>query len=283
MHANKENILVSTKWVADNINNPSVIIVEASSDLTNTYKKGHIPNSIGWDIDADLKHPIHRDIPTTSQYKSLMESSGISNNSTVIIYGDGKNRSATWTYWIMKFFSHNDVRIMDGGRTKWIKEKRDLVSTVHTYNKSNYKTYKPNTNIRATKQYVHENFNNPNCQIIDTRSYEEYAGILTASPGHKQPEIEQKGHIPNAIHIPWDNILTENEQFPSISVLRELYETHNIDTKKEIITYCRLGHRASLTWYILKCILKAPHVRVYDGSWTEWGNSIGMPIKKIGN
>ena len=280
MSINNKNILVSTEWVADNINNPSVIIVETCSDLNNTYAKGHIPNSIGWDINVHLKHPVQRDIPTNLQYKNLMESSGISNNSTVVLYGDGRNRSATWTYWIMKCFSHNDVRIMDGGRNKWIKEKRDLVSTVHLQNKSTYINYKPNSKIRATKRYVYQNLNNPNCQIIDTRSYEEYAGMLTTSPGHKQPEIEQKGHIPNAIHIPWDGLLTENEQFPIISVLEKLYADKNIDTKKEIITYCRLGIRASFTWYILKCILKAPHVRVYDGSWTEWGNSIGMPIIK---
>ncbi len=280
MSINNKNIFVSTEWVADNINNPSVIIVETCSDLNNTYAKGHITNSIGWDINLHLKHPLQRDIPTNLQYKNLMESSGISNNSTVVLYGDGRNRSATWTYWIMKYFSHNDVRIMDGGRNKWIKEKRDLVSTVHLQNKSTYINYKPNSKIRATKQYVYQNLNNPNCQIIDTRSYEEYAGMLTASPGHLQPEIEQKGHIPNAIHIPWDGLLTENEQFPNISVLEKLYADKNVDTKKEIITYCRLGIRASFTWYILKCILKAPHVRVYDGSWTEWGNSIGMPIIK---
>lgn len=283
MSVNNKNILVSTEWVADNINNPSVIIVETSTDLNSTYIKGHIPNSIGWDINIHLKHPIHRDIPTISQYKNLMDSSGISNNSTVILYGDGKNRSATWTYWIMKLFSHNDVRIMNGGRYKWITEKRDLVTTISNSTKTNYKPYQLNTSIRATQEYVREKLNDPNCQIIDTRTYEEFAGLLTASPGHKQPEIEQKGHIPNAIHIPWDDVITKNEQFPSISILKKLYESHNIDINKEIITYCRLGHRASLTWYILKYILKSPNVRVYDGSWTEWGNSIGMPIKKIGN
>jgi len=270
--------LVTTDWVTDHLYDPSTVIIEIDTDIQSGYQQGHILGAIGWDLHSDLEDKIRRDIPRISQFESLLGNSGIDNDTTVLLYGDGNNRSATWAFWVLKYYRHKNVKLIDGGRRAWISEKRPFQTDILTRPKKVYKASLPDKSVRATKEYLLKNLGRPRNTVLDTRTYEEYKG--TSVDGAAQSSTYRDGRIPNAIHIPWDEGATENGTFKSKEELQALYSSKGIYPTNEIIPYCRLGIRASYSWFVLKYILGYSRVKNYDGSWTEWGNSVGVPIEK---
>jgi len=272
--------IVSTDWVTGHLNDPSVVVVEIDADLGEDYRQGHIPGAAGWDLHKDLEDFVTRDIPGIHQFEALMGRSGIAKETTVVLYGDGNNRSATWALWIMKYYRHGDVRIMNGGRQKWVLEGRPVSMLTPSVESTTYRAGVPDRSQRAMKEYVVQNLSKPNVKLLDTRTKEEYTGELSSARGTPQPDIYRKGHIPGAVHIQWDDGATDDGTFKSVDELRRMYSDVGLDdTSDEVIPYCRLGMRGSYSWFVLKYILGFERVRNYDGSWTEWGNSTGVPIE----
>ena len=273
--------IVSTAWLAERLGDPSTVVAEIDSHLDEAYDMGHVPGAVGWGLHTDMEHQLRRDIPDVAQFEALMSRSGIERNTTVVLYGDGNNRSATWAFWVMKYYRHEDVRIMDGGRTKWTLEGRPVEMVTPVVTPTTYWAWAvdPDPSLRAMKEYVVNRLNTVEVKLLDTRTVEEYAGQLTSAPGTPQPDIYRKGRIPGAMHVPWDDGAALDGTFKTVAELRAMYSDAGIDASDEIIPYCRLGVRASYSWFILKYILGFDDVRVYDGSWTEWGNSAGVPIE----
>ncbi len=272
-------VVVSTKWVSEHLADPSVTIVEVNTSLEADYQQGHVPGAVGWGLHTDLEDQTRRDIPAVGQIEVLMRRSGIGNDTTVVLYGDGNNRSATWAFWVLEYYRHKDVRLMDGGRKKWTDEGRSLSTEAPIPTPTTYKVSAPDRSLRAMKKYVAANLGNSGVKLLDTRTREEFEGQLTSAPGTPQPDIYRKGRIPGAVHVPWDDGSTKDGTFKSIDELRRMYESVGLDPSDEVIPYCRLGVRASYSWFVLKHLLGYARVRTYDGSWTEWGNSAGTPIE----
>ncbi len=271
--------IVSTAWLAERQNDPSVVAAEIDSHPEEAYETGHVPGAVAWGLHTDMEHPLCRDIPDTPQFEALMSKSGIERDTTVVLYGDGNNRSATWAFWIMKYYRHDDVRILNGGRTKWLLEGRPVEMTAPEVEPTKYRAGTPNPSLRAMKEYVVESLTGTGVKLLDTRTPEEYSGLLTSAPGTPQPDIYRKGRIPGAVHVAWDDGAAPDGAFKAVDELRTMYADIGIEASEEIIPYCRLGVRASYSWFILKYVLGFDNVRVYDGSWTEWGNSAGVPIE----
>jgi len=273
------SVLVSTQWVGSRLAEPSIAVVEVGTDLASTYDRGHVPGAVGWGLHTDLEDQVRRDVPGAVHMEALLGQSGIGNDTTIVLYGDGNNRSATWAFWLLKYYRHGDVRLMDGGRDKWMVEGRALSAVVPVPEPTRYRVGAPDRSLRAMRDYIVANLRNPSVKTLDTRTREEYAGLLTSAPGTPQPDIYRKGRIPGAVHVPWDDAAAEDGAFRPIEELREMYAAQGLDPGQEVISYCRLGVRASYSWFILKNLLGYPRVRNYDGSWTEWGNSTGVPIE----
>ena len=277
--AGAADVIVSTQWVADRLDDGSIVIAEVNTDLDADYATGHVPGAVGWGLHTDLEDQVRRDIPSAEQIEKLMARSGIANDTTVALYGDGNNRSATWAFWVLKYYGHDDVRLMDGGRTKWLGEGRPLSTETPAPARASYTASASDDAIRATKQYIVDHLDDSALKLLDTRTYEEYAGQLTSAPGTPQSDIYRKGRIPGAVHVPWDDGASEDGSFKPTEKLRAMYEAQGLQSDQEIVPYCRLGVRASYSWFVLKYLLGYENVRTYDGSWTEWGNSIGVPIE----
>lgn len=272
--------LVETQWVADHLNDPNVRIVESDEDLL-LYNTGHIPGAVKIDWVQDLNDPVIRDYLDSERFAALMRAKGISNDTTVVLYGDKHNWWATYAFWVFKLFGHRDVRIMNGGRAKWIAEGRPLTREVPSYPPSNYiAPPRDDSRIRAFRDQVLEFVRQRKGALVDVRSPQEYTGERTHMPDYPQEGTLRGGHIPTAVNIPWAKAVNEDSTFKSVEELRELYATHGVTPDKEVIAYCRIGERSSHTWFVLTYLLGYPHVRNYDGSWTEWGNSVGLPIEK---
>ena len=276
-----QEAIVSTAWVAERLRDQSIVVAEIDSHLDEAYETGHVPGAVGWDLHTDMEHAVRRDIPDVAQFEALMRRSGIERDTTVVLYGDGNNRSATWAFWVMKYYRHDDVRIMDGGRTKWVLEGRPVEMVEPAIEPTTYWAWaaKPDPSQRAMKEYVVASLSRKEVSLLDTRTIEEYTGQLTSAPGTPQPDIYRKGRIPGAVHVAWDDGASQDGTFKPVDELRAMYSDAGIEASEEIISYCRLGVRASYSWFILRYILGFDDVRVYDGSWTEWGNSAGVPIE----
>lgn len=276
----ENTVLVSTDWVLENINNPKIRIVEVNEDVL-LYDTGHIPNAVKIDWHTELNDPVKRDYINEEQFEKLCSEKGISNDTTVVFYGDKNNWWAAYALWVFNLFSHELVKIMDGGRNKWIQEGKPLVKEVPQFPKTNYKAKKRNDNpIRVFKDEIIEHIKKGGI-LIDVRSPKEYTGELIHMPDYPQEGALRGGHIPTAINIPWATAVNEDSTFKSLEELRKIYkEKFNITEDKEIITYCRVGERSAHTWFVLKYLLNYPKVKNYDGSWTEWGNSVRVPIIK---
>lgn len=271
--------VVSTAWVGERLGDPSVVVAEVNSDLVEGYERGHVPGAVGWGLHTDMEHPVRRDIPDAVQFEALMARSGVGPDTTVVLYGDGNNRSATWAFWVMKYYGHEDVRIMDGGRKKWILEGRPVSMIDPEPTPTEYRVGTLDPSVRAMKEYVVERIDRMGVKLLDTRTTEEYSGQLTSAPGTPQPDIYRKGRIPGALHVPWDDAASDDGSFRPVDDLRRMYANAGVDDADEVIAYCRLGVRASYTWFVLKYGLGFEQARTYDGSWTEWGNSAGVPIE----
>ena len=271
--------LVETEWVATNLNRANTRYVEVDMDTT-AYSQGHIPGAVGWNWQTDTQDALRRDLLTPEDFKALMEQSGISNDTTVILYGDSNNWFAAYAFWMLKYYDHEDVRLMNGGRVKWLAEGREITTTVRQPAAGHYKLPQAQKELRALRGFVEESVGRGDRALVDVRSAAEYSGELIA-PAHLPQEGSQRGgHIPGAANIGWGEAVAEDGTFKSLAELQELYGSQGVTADKEVIAYCRIGERSSHTWYVLKNLLGYPKVRNYDGSWTEWGSSIGVPIEK---
>ena len=272
--------IVSTEWVADNLDNPNVRLVEVDVD-TAAYDMGHIQGAVGWNWSTQLNDQLTRDILTREQLESLMGESGIGNDTTVVLYGDNDNWFATYAFWQLKMYGHADLKVMDGGRQKWIAEGREVTTDAPSVSAAEYSASAPDTSIRATRDYVLSvAAGDNNVGLVDVRAPDEFDGTLLA-PAHLPQEGSQRGgHIPGAANVPWATAVAEDGTFKSADELAEIYGGKGITGESETIAYCRIGERSSHTWFVLSQILGHSKVRNYDGSWTEYGSIVGAPIEK---
>ncbi len=270
--------LVSTDWVAQHSKDPNVRVAEVDVD-TKAYKEGHVPGAIAWDWTNQLSDTVQRDILSRSQFEKLMADSGISNSTTVVLYGDNNNWFAAWALWQMKMYGHNDVRLMNGGRKKWLAEGREVSLEVPKPAAATYHATGPDNSLRAFLDQVRADMDAHSHGMVDVRSPQEFTGEILAPPG--LPETCQRGgHIPHARNIPWSKACNEDGTFKTADELRALYGAEGIDGSKPVIAYCRIGERSSHTWFVLKYLLGFDRVLNYDGSWTEWGNLVGAPVER---
>ena len=271
--------LVSTQWVADHGSDANVRLVEVDVDAE-AYGQGHIAGAVGWSWQSQLQQTVRRDIPDKAEMEQLLGSAGIDNNTTVVLYGDNNNWFACWAFWQLKYYGHNDVKVMNGGRVKWTAENRPLTTDGPNQAAKTYRASEPNQSLRALRDQVLASVNAGNVSLVDVRSPDEYAGILLAPPALPQEGAQRGGHIPGAANIPWAQAANEDGTFKSADELQALYGGKGIDGSKETIAYCRIGERSSHTWFVLTQLLGHSNVRNYDGSWTEWGSIVGAPIEK---
>lgn len=271
-------VLVSTSWVQEHLQDPTVRLVEVDVD-TAAYDTGHIPGAIAWSWNTQLCDTVRRDIIGREQFQELMASSGIAPETVVVLYGDNNNWFAAWAFWQLKIYGHRDVRLMNGGRKKWIAEGRALTTEKPSYARTQYRAAPPDFSLRAFLHQVQAASRDGTAVLVDVRSPQEFTGEILAPPG--LPETCQRGgHIPGARNIPWSLATNEDGTFKTAEELRRLYAAQGVDGSRPVIAYCRIGERSSHTWFVLRYLLGFASVTNYDGSWTEWGNLVGAPIER---
>jgi thiosulfate/3-mercaptopyruvate sulfurtransferase len=273
-------VLVSTDWVSKHSTDPNVRIVEVDVD-TKAYDEGHVPGAIAWAWNTELCNTLVRDILDISQFEWLMNRSGIENETTVALYGDNNNWFAAWAFWEMKVYGHADVRIMDGGRKKWLAEGRDMDTQHQTVAPAQrpYQATGPDLSLRVFLAQMQQVQKSGSAVMIDVRSPQEFTGQLLAPPG--LPETCQRGgHIPGAHSVCWSKACNDDGTFKPVEELQKLYGAEGVNQSTPVITYCRIGERSSHSWFALKYLLGIPNVANYDGSWTEWGNLVGAPVER---
>ena len=273
-------MLVTTDWVAEHGNDAGIRLLEVDVD-TAAYDEGHISGAVGLNWQTQLCDQVRRDILTKDQFEQLCQDAGISNDTTIIFYGDNNNWFATYALWQFRYYGHDEskLKVMNGGRQKWIDEGRELVTDASSHATTDYKAKFPDDNVRATKDHVLPTLDQGIVNLVDVRSPAEFSGEIIAPPG--LPETAQRpGRIPGAANIPWATAVADDGTFKSYDELKEIYEGEGVDPDKETVAYCRIGERSSHTWFALKYLLGYEKVRNYDGSWTEWGNLVGAPIAK---
>ncbi len=272
-------MLVETAWVAGNLNHPNLRLVEVDVD-TSAYEQGHVPGAIGWNWRTDTQDQLSRDVLSPEDFTALMERSGIGNDTTVILYGDNNNWFAAYALWMMKYYGHADVRLMNGGRAKWLAEGRETTTETPSVAPATYRVTQVHKDVRALRPFVEESVGHAQRAMVDVRSPDEYTGKLLAPANLPQEGSQRGGHIPGAANIPWATAVGEDGCFKPRADLEAIYGARGVTGDKEVIAYCRIGERSSHTWFALKYLMGYPHVRNYDGSWTEWGSAIGVPIAK---
>ena len=273
------DVLVTTDWVAQHRTDPNVRIVEVDVD-TAAYEQGHVPGALGWNWTTELCDTVVRDIVPKDRLEQLLGRSGITPDTTIVLYGDNNNWFAAWAFWQLKVYGHRDVRLMNGGRKKWLAEGRELeTGTPAAQGGGTYKAQEPDFSIRALLPEVQQAFRRGDTVLVDVRSPQEFTGEILAPPG--LPETCQRGgHIPGAKSIPWGKACNDDGTFKSREELEALYGGQGVTADKNVIAYCRIGERSSHTWFVLKYLLGYDNVKNYDGSWTEWGNLVGAPVEK---
>ena len=273
-----KDVLVSTDWVEQHGNEPGVRLVEVDVD-THAYEQGHIPGAVALNWTSQLQDPIRRDIISKEDLEQLLGSLGISNQDQIVLYGDNNNWFAAYAYWILKIYGHEKVFLMNGGRVKWLLENRPLTTEVPQVDPVRYQAKDAALEIRASKDYVLERLGQPVAALVDVRSPQEFTGEVIAPPGMTET-AQRGGHIPGAANIPWGKAVREDGTFKSVEELLDLYQSQGITPDKDVVAYCRIGERSSHTWFVLHELLGYEKVRNYDGSWTEWGSMVGVPIEK---
>ncbi len=270
-------VLVSTDWAARNLNSPGLRFVEVDVDTTG-YDQGHIPGAVAWNWQTQLQDNIRRDLIDKPTLEKLLGASGISNDTAILLYGDNNNWFAAYAFWQLKLYGHKDVCLINGGRKKWLEEKRPLTKDAAKVTPVAYRVAQSDDSIRAYKEEVLAvvDGRKPG-QLVDVRSVDEFTGRIIAPPGMSET-AQRAGHVPGAANIPWSQASNEDGTFKSFDDLKKLYDAKGITGSDEVIAYCRIGERSSHTWFVLKYLLGYERVRNYDGSWTEWGNLIGAPI-----
>jgi thiosulfate/3-mercaptopyruvate sulfurtransferase len=278
MAATMPNVLVTTDWVAQHAKDAGVRIVEVDVDTT-AYDQGHVPGSAGWNWTTELCDTLVRDIIPVKKLEDLLGRTGIDNKTSIVLYGDNNNWFAAWAFWQLKIYGHDDVKIMDGGRKKWLAEGRELSTDKPSFPAATYKSKPADTSLRAFLPEVQQASAAKKAQLVDVRSPQEFTGEILAPPG--LPETCQRGgHIPGAKSIPWGKNCNDDGTFKKFDELKALYAAQGISGDQPVIAYCRIGERSSLTWFVLKHLLGFHNVKNYDGSWTEWGNLVGAPVEK---
>ncbi len=272
------DVLVSTEWVAQHATDAGVRVVEVDVDTT-SYDQGHVPGAVGWNWTTQLCDTVVRDIIPASKLEELLGKAGIDNKTAIVLYGDNNNWFAAWAFWQLKVYGHEDVRIMDGGRKKWVAEARELATETPSFPAKTYKAAAPDLSLRAFLPEVQQAIAGKKASLVDVRSPQEFSGEILSPPG--LPETCQRGgHIPGAKSIPWGKNCNDDGTFKSFDDLKALYAAQGISGDQPVIAYCRIGERSSLTWFAMKYLLGFPNVKNYDGSWTEWGNLVGAPVEK---
>ena len=271
--------LVTTEWVSQHGNDPNVRLVEVDVD-TSAYEQGHVAGAVAWNWHSQLQQTLRRDVISKDDMERLLGASGIDNNTTVVLYGDNNNWFAAWAFWQMKYYGHKDVRLMDGGRVKWLAEGRPTATGATSAQAKTYTSSQPNENIRAFRDYVLGAVGSGNISLVDVRAPAEFSGELLAPENLPQEGAQRGGHIPGAANIPWGQAVAEDGTFKTADDLAALYGGKGIDGGKETIAYCRIGERSSHTWFVLTQLLGYENTRNYDGSWTEWGSIVNAPIEK---
>jgi thiosulfate/3-mercaptopyruvate sulfurtransferase len=273
--------LVSTDWVAQHLDDKNIRLIEVDVD-TMQYEQGHARGAVGWNWQTQLQDQLRRDIVTKEQMEQYLSQAGVSSSTTIVLYGDNNNWFAAYALWLLQYYGHNNVCLMDGGRKKWIAENRELTKDVPSYPPTKYQAKNVDHSLRATREFMLDLLKNKKHVLVDVRSIDEFTGKIIAPPGMTET-AQRAGHIPGARNVPWSQAVREDGTFKPAEELKVLYEGKGVMAdKKEIVAYCRIGERSSHTWFVLKYLLGLPKVRNYDGSWTEWGNLINAPIEKGG-
>lgn len=273
-------VLIETAEVAAALNTGTFKLIEIDVD-TDAYALGHLPGALGFNWQTELEDTLRRDVPDKSQWEALLSKSGISNSDTLVLYGDNNNWFATFGYWLFLIYGHDraKLKLINGGRKKWIAEGRELVTAVPTPTPAAYTASEPNWELRAFRDEVLQKLNDPNLTLIDVRSPDEYSGKVIAPPGMNET-AQRGGHIPGAYSAPWLNAIKDDGTFKSADELKEFYAGKGVTEGKDVIAYCRIGERSSHTWFALYNLLGYENAKNYDGSWTEWGSIIGAPIER---
>src|ERR1041385_8662908 len=272
-------VLVTTDWVKDNLNKPGIRLVEIDVD-TKAYEAGHVPGAVGFNWQTQLQDQVRRDIISKEAFERLIGGAGISPNDTVILYGDNNNWFAAYGFWLFEIYGHKDVRLMNGGRVKWLNEKdKQLTTEVPKVTATQYKVTATHMELRAMLPQVFE-AQKGNWNLVDVRSADEFSGKVIAPPGMSET-AQRGGHIPGAKSVPWSTAVNQDGTFKSADELQNIYvQQKGVDPKKDTIAYCRIGERSSHTWFVLKYLIGLNNVKNYDGSWTEYGNVVAAPIEK---
>jgi thiosulfate/3-mercaptopyruvate sulfurtransferase len=271
----RNDVLVDADWVQAHLDDPKVVLVEVDED-TAAYEKNHIRNAVRIDWKRDLQDPVRRDFVNQEQFAALLSERGIANDDTVVLYGGNNNWFAAYAYWYFKLYGHSDVKLLDGGRKKWELESRELVTEVPTRPATTYTAQPQDQSIRAYRDDVVAAIGSTN--LVDVRSPDEYSGKLLAPAHLPQEQSQRPGHVPTARNIPWSKAANDDGTFKSDDDLTSLYEEEGVDLSKDTIAYCRIGERSAHTWFVLHELLGQANVKNYDGSWTEYGSLVGVPV-----
>ncbi|GAA2012557.1 sulfurtransferase [Catenulispora yoronensis] len=271
----RNDVLVDADWVQAHLDDPKVVLVEVDED-TAAYEKNHIRNAVRIDWKRDLQDPVRRDFVNQEQFAALLSERGIGNDDTVVLYGGNNNWFASYAYWYFKLYGHGDVKLLDGGRKKWELESRELVAEVPSRAATSYTAQPQDQSIRAYRDDVVAAIGSSN--LVDVRSPDEYSGKLLAPAHLPQEQSQRPGHVPTAANIPWSKAANDDGTFKSDADLTALYEAEGVDLAKDTIAYCRIGERSAHTWFVLHELLGQANVKNYDGSWTEYGSLVGVPV-----
>ena len=275
----RPEVLVDTQWVADHLKDPKIRVIEVSVDQS-AFDQGHIPGAVALNWFHDLEEHPHRDIASKATIERLLGNAGVGPDTTIVVYGDNNNWFATYAYWLIKLYGHRNLRVMNGGRKKWMDEGRPMTKEASSHPKVQYQAQEANASIRAVRDLVLQSLRQPGKGMVDVRSPREYSGELLAPENLPQEGAQRGGHIPGAANIPWGEAVRPDGTFKSADELKALYQGKGITPDKEIIAYCRIGERSAHTWFVLTELLGYPKVRNYDGSWTEWGSMVGVPVER---
>ena len=270
--------LVDAAWAQAHLADPAVRFVEVDVDTT-SYEQSHLPGAVGWNWTSQLADGIRRDIAGQEDFSALLSAGGIGPDTTIVLYGDNNNWFAAWAYWQLKLYGHKDVRILDGGRKYWLDHGLPVTTDIATYPATAYQLSAPDFALRAFRDDILPRLSDPELVLVDVRAPAEFSGELIAPPGLSET-AQRAGHIPGAASIPWAQTVREDGTFKSVDDLTALYAAKGVTSDKDIIAYCRIGERSSHTWFVLHELLGYRRVRNYDGSWTEWGSMVGVPIEK---
>ena len=273
-------VLASTEWLAEHLDDRAVRVMEVDWDPSAAYELGHLPGAALVDWKRDINDTVRRDILSREQFEALMGRLGVTPATTLVLYGDMRNWFAAFAFWTFKIYGHRDVRLLNGGRRKWFEEDRPVTDAIPSFPTTEYRASASDAELRQFLPGVREVLGRTDHGLVDVRSPAEFSGEISAPPEYQNEGAQRSGHIPGAVNIPWSQAIQEDDTFKPLEQLRELYQSRGITPEKSIVTYCRIGERSSHTWFVLSYLLGYPRVANYDGSWSEWGNSVGVPVER---